>query len=123
MKKLSLIFLSLLVGTIALAASYEGEIDPDELLQWEAISTQIITPFYMAITAKNPDEKSEIKRVRMIVFRPTKVIIEYGYFLRGKIYAYNFDGKENKYVCRYYSDQEKRACLKCHKDLKVDLRI
>ena len=123
MKKLLIIFLSLLVGTIALAASYEGEIDPDKLLQWEAISAQNITPFYMVITAENPDEKSEIKRVRMIVFKPTKLIIEYGYFLRGKIYAYNFDAKQNKYVRHYYSDQEKKACLKCHKDLKVSLTI
>jgi len=97
------------------AFSWEGELDPNEFDKWEVLSVQPTPQGLVWIFARNPDQASPIDIVAMAVDL-NSALFGYRYFKYGQIYSYVFNTGEDKYVRQYFTDEQKKSCMKCHSD-------
>jgi hypothetical protein len=124
MKRL-IIPLLVIVALVSLAFTWEGELDPNSLVQWRIVegSGGLTESGLYQLLLQNPDRESAIKTVQVYLNPLTKNLLIYRYFKDGDIYIYYFDGTQDKFL-RYELPAEKRTgCMKCHKDQLIDKRM
>lgn len=85
--------------------TYEGELDPNLFSGWPVVGSgpAPMGPPFLLVTIQNPDEKSGIKHVVVLIMTAFDgaYIMSYGYEKDGLRYFYRLDTEANKYV-RYY---------------------
>jgi hypothetical protein len=108
----------LLTAGMAWAFSWEGELDPNEFDKWKLLSALPSPQGFLWMFVKNPDQASAIDIVAMAVDLDA-ALLGYRYFKHGIPYSYVFDVKEDKYVRRNLTDEQRQSCMKCHRDQLV----
>jgi len=97
--------------------TFEGDLDPNVFIQWPRISQGMATPVIGIVVVQNPDSSSPIKKVEMSIYALLDQLIAYRYFKDGESYRYELDVKADRYIRKKYTEEEKKGCMECHKEL------
>ena len=101
------------ISWIAMAFTYEGEMDPDEFTMWELVQSDMISFIKMVAIVQNPDREADVQRIQMFMYI-NGTLLSYRYFKGGEAYNYELNIDKDRYERRRYTDKERRACMKCH---------
>jgi len=114
----TLISACILVFAFRMAHSFtfEGELDPNEFIEWPVIGRSLISPEIGTVVVQNPDSSSPIQKIQLLIYVSTDTLIAYQYFKNGEIYQYVLDIEKDRYVRKLYTDEEKKGCMKCHEN-------
>jgi len=85
----------LCVSGIAMAYTFDSEIDPKVFIEWEVIGKVQTSSYGGLITLKNPNPDAKIKEAVIEVFNNS--IMSYEYAIEGKIYKYQFNMETSNY--------------------------
>ena len=85
----------LCIGGIAMAYTFDSEIDPKVFVEWEVIGSMQTSPYGGFVTLKNPNPDAKIKEAFIEVFNGS--IVSYEYSIDGKIYKYQFNMETKNY--------------------------
>jgi len=111
--KTLIVLLILLTAGMAWAFSWEGELDPNEFDKWKLVSIHSNSDGLLWIFIRNPDQTSPIDIVAMETDL-NFTLLKYRYFKHGEPCSYVFDREKDKYIRHYFTDKEKKSCIKCH---------
>lgn len=95
MKIFLVLSIVLCIGGIAMAYTFDSELDPKVFVGWEVIGSVQTSPHGGFITLKNPDPNDKIKEAVIEVFNSG--IVSYEYAIEGKIYKYRFNMDTRNY--------------------------
>ncbi len=118
MKKiLSMIFLTsilsiFLFGT-ALSFTYEGELNPYDFSSWTIVDKYAYSAEIFWVILKNPDQTSPIDRVATAL-HVNGDLLAYQYIKGSKVYAYNYDKKQDRFIQVVWEEEDEKACMECH---------
>ena len=113
--KAIIVLLIVLTAGMAWAFTWEGELDPNELDNWELISV-IPNPGGISwVLIKNPDKSASIDTVAMLVDSNSN-LLGYRYFKHGEPFGYFFDMDQETYARHNYTPDQRKACMQCHSD-------
>lgn len=107
-------------GCTTAAQGEARQIMPEELRDWRVIEAVPTEPGLYMVSLRNPDPYSEVKIVLAIV-SDKSVIFGYRYFRGPDAYDFKLDFKTGKWIGGLLSGKEKKACAKCHKQLKSEI--
>ncbi len=115
LNRIILVLVFLLVGIFSVSFDWEGELDPNEFDKWKVISIQPTPQGLVWMFVKNPDQAAPVDIVAMAVDLDF-TLFGYRYFKYGIPYSYVFDVEQGKYVQHRLTDEQRRSCMKCHRD-------
>ncbi len=113
MKTLLIILVIVLSAGMAWGFSWEGELDPNELDNWQITAPTMVDPLRMIATAQNPDKEAEIQRIQMVLYIDG-TLISYRYFKEGEIYDYVLNVDTDTYERQDYTETDRQSCMQCH---------
>jgi len=83
------------IGGIAMAYTFDSEVDPKTFVEWEVIGTTQTSQYGGFVVLKNPDIDAKIKEVVIEVFNNT--VMSYEYAIEGKVYKYELNMETDNY--------------------------
>ena len=91
----------------------EELIDPNEvILKWEFKSLLTLDSGITWFTYQNPNKKSAIKRIVLVLAPNLRFVLAYRYFLGREPVVWAWDGK--KFIRLPITPQHRASCLACH---------
>jgi len=95
MKAFLVLSIVLCVSGIAMAYTYDSEVDPKVFVNWEIIGSIQTSSYGGFVILRNPDTDAKIKEVVIEVFRNT--VMSYEYAIGKKVYKYKLNMETNNY--------------------------
>jgi hypothetical protein len=95
MKVFLALFIVLCVGGIAMAYTFDSEIDPKVFVGWEVTGSVQTSDYGGFIMLKNPDPNAKIKEAVIEILKCN--VISYEYSIDGKVYKYKFNSETYNY--------------------------